>query len=287
MQILFKILALLPLSALQFMGGLLGGLAFALSPKDRRRAAENLALAFPQGAPKGLAWRSAMSSGRTLVELPYLWTRSIDRVMRHVIAVEGWEHVEAARARGDAVVFLTPHIGCFEVAAQVCGDRFPIVCLYRPPRSPSFEKVMVAGRTRAGMSSAAADNAGVKKLLKALKRGEAIGMLPDQVPQNGEGIWVPYFGRAAYTMTLAARFSEMAKVSTVFIFVIRQAFGRYRVVVRPPESPLSGDLPARVVQINQEIEKIVLQFPEQYFWSYNRYKSPTSAATAARPVAGQ
>jgi KDO2-lipid IV(A) lauroyltransferase len=185
------------------------------------------------------------------------------------------------------VIFLTPHIGSFEVAGQVCGDRLPIICLYRAPKSAALEKLMVAGRTRGGMSLAAADNAGVKKLLKSLRRGEAVGILPDQVPQNGEGIWAPYFGKPAYTMTLAARFSEQAKVSTVFIYAVRHAFGRYRVVVRPPTAPLAGDLVERVVQINQEIEKIVLQFPEQYFWSYNRYKSPTSAAAAARPAAGR
>lgn len=287
MQLLFNILGRLPLTVLHGLGALLGGLVYLLSPKERRRAAENLALAYPQGVPAGLGWQSALSSGRSLLELPYLWTRSIDRVLTHVEAVEGWEHVEAARARGEALIFLTPHIGSFEVAGQVCGKQFPFVCLYRPPNSPAFESVMVAGRTRGGMSLAAADNAGVKKLLKTLKRGEAVGILPDQVPQNGEGIWMPYFGKPAYTMTLAARFTEQPKVTTVFIYAIRGRFGRYRVVIRPPATPLSGGLEERVRQINGEIEQIVLAFPGQYFWSYNRYKVPNAAAGAARQAAGQ
>lgn len=287
MQILFKILGLLPLTVLHLIGALLGGLVFLLAPKERRRAAENLALAYPQGVPAGLAWRSALSSGMALAEMPYLWSRPIERVMAHVDRIEGWEHVEAARARGDALVFLTPHIGSFEVAGQFCGHRLPIVVLYRPPKSAAFEAVMVAGRIRGGMSPAAADNAGVKKLLKSLRRGEAVGMLPDQVPQNGEGVWVPYFGKPAYTMTLAARFTEQPKVTTVLIYVVRAAFGRYRVVIRPPETPLAGDLAQRAAQINREIEKIVLSIPQQYFWSYNRYKVPNAAASAARQAVGQ
>ena len=287
MHILFKLLGGLPLPLLHAFGALMGGLVYVLSSRERQRAAKNLALAYPKGVPAGLAWQSALSAGRALFELPYLWTRSIDRVLSHVDQVDGWQHVEAARARGDALIFLTPHIGSFEVAGQVCGKQFPFVCLYRPPNSPAFEAVMVAGRTRGGMSLAAADNAGVKKLLKTLRRGEAVGILPDQVPQNGEGVWLPYFGKPAYTMTLAARFTEQPKVTTVFIYAIRGAWGRYRVVIRPPQTPFSGDQNARAQQINREIESIVLQFPDQYLWSYNRYKVPNAAAGAARRAVDQ
>jgi KDO2-lipid IV(A) lauroyltransferase len=287
MRLLFRLLGLLPLFLLHWFGAVVGGLAFLLSARERRRAAQNLAYAYPHGVPGGLAWQSALSSGRAMAELPYLWTRSADRVLAHIDHLEGWSEVEAAKERGEALVFLTPHIGCFEIAGQICGSRLPIVCLYRAPKSPTVESLMVAGRTRSGMMLAAADNAGVKKLLKSLRRGEAVGILPDQVPQNGEGIWVPYFGEPAYTMTLAARLTEFPKVRTFYIYALRRAFGRYRVVVRPPAMPMSGDLPARVLQINREIEAIVLAHPDQYFWSYNRYKAPNEAADASRQAIGQ
>lgn len=282
MQFLFNALGALPLPWLHRLGTLVGGLVFLTSSRERRRASDNLAQAFPQGIPAGLAWQSALSSGRSFLELPFLWTRSLNEVLTRVAAVDGWEHVDAAKARGEAVIFLTPHIGCFELSGQFCASRLPIVCLYRAPRSAAFERVMVGGRTRSGMGLAAADNAGVKKLLKSLKRGEAVGILPDQVPQHGEGLWAPHFGKPAYTMTLAARLSELPNTATMFIYTMRLPGGRFRVIVRPPQSPIEGNLEQRVHAINREVEKIVMACPDQYFWSYNRYKSPHAAAGAAR-----
>lgn len=282
MRFLFNALGALPLPWLHRLGALIGGLVFLVSARERRRAAENLAQAYPQGIPAGLAWRSALSSGRSFLELPFLWTRPLEQVLTRVDGVQGWAHVDAAKARGEAIIFLTPHIGCFELAGQFCASRLPIVCLYRPPRSAAFERVMVGGRTNSGMALAAADNAGVKKLLKALRRGEAVGILPDQVPQHGEGVWAPHFGKPAYTMTLAARLSELAGTATLFIHTVRLPGGRFRVVVRPPRAPLAGGLDQRVLAINREVEKIVYECPDQYFWSYNRYKTPHAAAGAAR-----
>lgn len=280
MILLFRLLGRLPLSLLQAVGSLLGGLVFLLARSERRRAAAHLALAFPDRVPAGLAWQSARAAGRTLTELPYLWQRPIEEVVGRVASVDGWEHVDAARARGDGVMMLTPHVGCFEITAQYIATRHPITVLYRPPKSEAFHPVMVHGRTRGQMKPAPADNSGVKQLLKALRKKEMIGMLPDQVPQSGEGVWAPFFSRPAYTMTLAARFSALDKVTTLFIFARRLTGGRYSIHVRPPTVPLEGTLEERTVEINREIEKIVLDAPDQYFWAYNRYKAPHAEAAA-------
>jgi len=208
----------------------------------------------------------------------------MEEVLARVIGVEGWEHVAAARARDDALMFLTPHIGSFEVAGQYCGARFPFVCLYRPPKNTHLEPVMVTGRTRGHMSLAATDQAGIKKLLRTLRQREAIGLLPDQVPQSGEGIWAPYFGQPAYTMTLAARFAAQANVTALYIYATRETFGRFKVFVRPPAEAWAASLDERVGQINRDLEKIVLAAPTQYFWAYNRYKAPH--AKAAGELAG-
>jgi Kdo2-lipid IVA lauroyltransferase/acyltransferase len=281
MLLLFRILGRFPLPVLQAVGSFLGALVYLLSGRERRRALENLTLAFPAGVPSGVAWHSAKASGQAVAELPYLWRRPIEEVVGRVVSVEGWEHVEAAQARGEALMFLTPHIGCFEVAGQLCGARLPsFFCLYRPPKNKALAPIMVAGRTRGHMDCVPTDNSGVKKLLKALRQGAAIGMLPDQVPQSGEGIWAPFFARPAYTMTLAARFSALPNVTTLFIYAARQPGGRFRAFVRPPGAPLAGSLEERVGQINSNIEKIVLSQPDQYFWAYNRYKVPHAEAAA-------
>jgi KDO2-lipid IV(A) lauroyltransferase len=282
MLFLFRALALLPLPVLHGLGAVLGGLAYLLSSRERKRARENLALAFPEGAPDGLAWRSALQSGRALAELPWLWMRPIEETTARVVRVEGWDIVEAARARGEALLFFTPHIGCFEMAGQFIGSRLPITVLYRPPKNPVVQPLYDAGRNRGQMRGAAADAAGVRAMLKALKQKEAVGILPDQVPQHGEGLWAPFFGRPAYTMTLAARFSAMKGVSTFFVYARRERGGTYHFVVHPEALVVQegDDAEERVAAINRVVESIIRRQPDQYFWSYNRYKSPHAEAHA-------
>jgi KDO2-lipid IV(A) lauroyltransferase len=286
MNLLFRLLSRFPLPLLHMLGACVGGLLYLLSGRERRRIAEHLGLAFPEGAPPGVAWASALQSGRAMLELPWLWLRPIEEVVARVNQADGWDAVEAARARGVPLLFFTPHIGCFELAGQYIGARLPITVLYRESKNPAMAPLYSLGRNRGQMVGAPADTSGVRTMLKALKKKEAVGILPDQVPQQGEGVWLPYFGRLAYTMTLAARFSEIREVATFFVYVTRHSGGRYHFHVQPTP-PLAGDEAARALTINQEIEKIVLQQPDQYFWSYNRYKAPNAAATASRQVAEQ
>lgn len=289
MLFLFRALALLPLPVLHGLGAALGGLVYLLSSRERRRTRENLMLAFPQGIPRGLAWRSALQSGRAMAELPWLWMRPIEQTTTRVTRVEGWEAVEHACSRGDAVLFLTPHIGCFEMVGQFIGTRLPITCLYRPPKNPAVQPLYEAGRNRGLMRIAATDGAGVRKMLKALRQKETVGILPDQVPQHGEGIWAPFFGKPAYTMTLAARFSAMKGVSTFFVYATRERGGTYHFVVHPEPLvfPEEAKAEARVAAINRVVESIIRRHPDQYFWSYNRYKSPHAEAQAKRDRAAE
>lgn len=284
MQTLFRILSRFPLPFLHALGAVMGGLVYLLSARERRRYRENLALAFPAGAPAGLAWQSALSAGRSIVELPWLWLRPIEEVVTRVHRVEGIAAVDAARAAGRPLLFLTPHLGCFEITAQYLAQRTPITVLYRPPKNPAMVPLYDSGRNRGQMRGAAADMAGVRQMLKALKQKEAVGILPDQVPQDGEGVWVPFFGKLAYTMTLAARFSQVRDVVTFFVYATRDAGGRYSFYVRPA-GDLAGDDAARAAAINREIESIIRQCPDQYFWGYNRFKAPHAEAMARRDQA--
>lgn len=283
MKALFIFLSRFPLPVLHALGALLGGLHFLTSWRQRKRIREHLALAFPEGAPFGVGWRSSLQSGRSLIELPWLWIRPIEEVVARVTEVHGWDVVEEARASGVPLLFFTPHIGCFEMAGQYIATHLPITVLYREPKNPRLAPLYSLGRNRGMMSAAPADTSGVRKMLKALKQKQAVGILPDQVPQHGEGVWLPFFGRPAYTMTLAARFSEVRDAATFFVYVTRENGGRYRFYVQPTP-PLEGDEANRALIINREIEKIILQRPDQYFWSYNRYKAPHAAAAAARQV---
>jgi Kdo2-lipid IVA lauroyltransferase/acyltransferase len=134
---------------------------------------------------------------------------------------------------------------------------------------------MEQGRGGGNVSLAAADLGGVRLLMRALKRHEAIGLLPDQVPGRGEGIWADFFGRPAYTMTLAARLSEMPRTAVIFVYAERLAGARgFHLVFVAPPVPVAGSLAERVQAINLCVEDLIRRCPAQYLWGYNRYKQP-------------
>lgn len=275
---LFRLLARLPLRAVHRLGGAVGLLVYLLSPTYRRHLDDNLALAYPQGVPPGLNRAAACSAGRMMFEIPRLWLRDQREALAAVREVRGWEHLEAAWARGEGIVLLTPHIGCFEIIPLYFGTRAPMTFMFRPPKQVWLQGIVEKGRIRPNLSPVPADLGGVRLLMRALKRGETVGILPDQVPGGGQGTWSPFFGKPAYTMTLAARLSEMNRVSVFLAFGERLPQGNgYVVHFLPPAVPLEGDLEQRAGAINRSLEALILQYPAQFLWGYNRYKKPAGA----------
>jgi KDO2-lipid IV(A) lauroyltransferase len=276
MGILFRLLSRLPLHVLHNIGALLGWIAWLLSPTYRRHFRQNIAVA-------GLAEASSAAvseAGKGILELPYIWLRPHEQVAACVAKVSGWELVQSAWERGSGIVFLTPHLGCFEITAQYYARFKPMTVLYRRPKQAWLAPLIEEGRG-ANLRLAPADLSGVRRLIKALRSGEAVGMLPDQAPGVGEGIWAPFFGRPAYTMTLAARLAETGAV-VLFAYAERLHYGAgYHLKLFPLSRPLEGDLPARVALINGELENLIRHCPEQYLWGYNRYKAPSGAPRPA------
>ena len=154
----------------------------------------------------------------------------------------------------------------------------PMTVLYRPPNHAALQPLIAAGRQRAGLSIAPADVGGVRRLIKTLRRHEAIGMLPDQTPDVGEGMWAPFFDRPAWTMTLAARLTEVRDVRVICAWAERLPAGRgYHLRLSAPAAPIEGDTAARVVAINQAMEALIRACPAQYLWGYHRYRRPGGA----------
>lgn len=273
MGFLFRLFSRLPLPVLHNLGALFGWLIWLASPIYRRHLRDNTALAGLEEARVG----AIAEAGKGLFELPKLWLRPQAEVVGRVVKATGWELVEAAWATGRGALFLTPHLGCFEITAQyVAAQDRPLTVLYRRPKQGWLAPLMEEGRG-ASLKLAPADLSGVRRLMKALKHGEFIGMLPDQVPGKGEGIWAPFFGRPAYTMTLAARLAE-GGTTVLLTYAERLHYGAgYHLHFLPLSRPLAGSLDARVAQINQELEAMIRQCPEQYLWGYNRYKKPAGA----------
>jgi len=281
MVFLFRLLSRLPLPLLHNLGSLLGWLIWLASPAFRRRMRANLRQAGLEGA-----WPQAVAeAGKSVLELPKLWLAPQEEVARLVVQVEGWSHVEFAYARGRGILFLTPHLGCYEIAAQHYAGWRPITVLYRRPRKDWLATLIEEGRG-SRLQLAPADISGVRRLLSALRKGQAVGLLPDQVPQKGEGIWSSFFGRPAYTMTLAARLAE-GGATVIIAWAERLLYGAgYRLRFHPLALPVAASLEERVALINREMERLIRECPEQYLWAYNRYKQPAGAPPPPPAAAG-
>ncbi|TMW78800.1 lysophospholipid acyltransferase family protein [Thauera sp. UPWRP] len=274
-QTLFRLLARLPLPWLHRIGGWAGWITYAASPTYRRRLRQNLFNALGREDERLL--RAAIAeTGRQFIEIAWVWLRPVEEVMGKV-RVDGWGLVEAAQDEGAGLLFITPHLGCFEINAQYIATRAPITVLFRPPRKSVLAPLMEEGRNRPQLRAAPADLSGVRQLVKTLRGRGAVGMLPDQVPGAGEGVWAPFFGRPAWTMTLAARLAEVKGVRTIYCWVERLPRGEGFVMrLSAPTLVLEGSLEARCALINREVERLIMLRPEQYLWGYNRYKQPRS-----------
>jgi len=275
--LVFRIFSIFPLWLLHVMGAAMGWVAFCASPTYRRRFLENSARA---GYSFGAVRAAVAHAGRMVAELPRLWLGA-----PLPCGMVGEACVEQAYAAGRGIVFLTPHQGCFELSAQAAArhwsaERGPITVLYRPARQPWLARVMETARNRPGMLAVPTTLSGVRQMIKALRRGEAVGLLPDQVPPDGQGVWSPFFGRDAYTMTLAVRLAQQTGAAVVLARCERLPWGRGFVThFEPLPAPLDERLESAVLQINQAMEHLIRQCPEQYLWGYARYKQPRAEAT--------
>jgi KDO2-lipid IV(A) lauroyltransferase len=273
---LLGLLGRLPLRSYHALGALLGHLAYHLSGRYSRRMRSHLrasGLCKDEDEYHRILRANIAETGKQGIEFLALWFRPQAQAAALVRSCAGEQEVLDAYRAGRGVILLTPHLGCFEVSAIYAAQRFPITVLYRRPRVAWLEALIVAGRGRGNEKLASADVKGVRALLKALKSGEAIGVLPDQAPGQGEGVWVDFFGRPAYTMTLIGRLWEATRPAVFVAAALRRPRGEgYDIEVRRVEGDLSGEAGAR--RINAAVEDAIRRCPEQYLWSYNRHKLP-------------
>ena len=281
MHLFFTLLAKLPLGVLQALGSFFGTLTFRLSAPYRERTRENLETAGLVGdAYFGSVGRNA---GRQAMESIWVWYRKPEDVLKRVTVDEPCRRlIEAAMQSGRPVVFLTPHVGCFEVLPVWFASHYwektgrNISILFRPPQKKILRRLVGEARQAPGIVACPTTIAGVKQVIRNLKNGHTFGALPDQVPSKGEGVWAPFFGREAYTMTLPARVAKQFDAVRLFVWGERTREG-WTLHGREWNDELTGDLRHDCTMMNRVIEEIVLSCPTQYPWSYNRYKVPAGA----------
>jgi KDO2-lipid IV(A) lauroyltransferase len=280
LMLAFRTLARLPLPALHALGAVFGWIAYLGAPRLRARVRANLPAALA-GEPAMLR-RAIVESGKQLLELAWVWSRPMDEILARVQTANP-QVLEAILRQDRAILMLTPHLGCFEVIAQsymasAAGRARPMLALYREPRKPMLRPLFAQARARSGLRLAPADLHGVRLMLRAMRERQVVGLLPDQVPSRGEGVWAPFFGRPAYTMSLPARLARAHDALVVLVYAQRLARGAgYVIHWEPLAQALAGDAVADATLLNRAMEQLILRCPEQYLWSYNRYKTPAGA----------
>lgn len=275
--VLFRLLARLPLSVLHGMGRFFGILAYSWPGKYRRRLRDNAAQA--GYADARFARQAAAQAGAMIFEMPKVWFQT-DRCLRRVHSDDD-AIVAAARAENRGVIFMTPHLGCFEITARYLAAQKPLTVMFRPPRKSALAPLLDAARNTSSLRAVPATMQGVREFVRTLRRGESVGMLPDQAPGRGEGVWAPFFGRMAYTVTLPGKLATPNDVPVILTAGERLPRGRgWRIhYVRVP-GPLPESTEAQAALFNAAMETLIRRFPEQYLWSYNRYKTPRGAPPA-------
>ena len=292
MSSLLRWLSRRPLWFAHGLGAALGWLIYLASPAYRRRFKANAAQA---DVPWPLARPAIAEAGKLVCELPFLWLRPGTQPVQPRVRWTGAALAAQAHAQGRGILLLTPHMGSFEVSAQAYAEKFgpsqgPLTVLYRPARQAWLRERMQSGRDRPHMSTAPASLAGVRQMIRALRRGEAVGLLPDQVPPDGMGVWAPFFGRSAYTMTLASRLLQQSGAVPLLVWGERLPGGAGYVihlsslpgVAKAPTAAPTAQAES-VGTINRAMEDLIRQRPQQYLWGYNRYKQPRSGEAPARP----
>ena len=266
---------------MQALGGVLGTLVWWSSKSYReqfKRNADLLDLS-PEVRRKAL-----LNAGTMLTELPWMWLRSPSITTQSHVNWDGLELFEASLAKGKGVIILSPHLGCWEIGAQMVAERFgpthgPMLAMYRPPRKAWIAPLVESARNREHLETVPASPQGIRAIVRCLRRGGFTAVLPDQVPPQGQGIWASFLGQPAYTMTLAVKLAEQTGATLLMCWCERKPKGQYvgHLSELTELNALEGEdrsLENMVQAMNDGVERLVRSAPEQYLWGYARFKKP-------------
>lgn len=279
---LLWLFARLPLRFNLWLGRQIGGLLWWLGGREKEVALVNLAFCFPD---RDVVWRRNMaraalqSMAEALFEAPFIWQLSQDGLMARLDNPEALEEIVQIYRQGRGLVIAAPHLGSWEYVGSLIPTVTRMTNMFRPPKYPAVGRYIRQARARTGCSLAPTDASGVRMLSKALAKGECVGILPDQEPDEGSGIYAPFFGRQAYTMHLLPRLVRKRRIPVVFVFAERLSGGRYRLHHRCAASELYCEDPAvACAAMNAMVAALVGSRIDQYNWNYKRFLSQPDGA---------
>jgi KDO2-lipid IV(A) lauroyltransferase len=273
---LIRLLSLNPLKLLYFAAVPLG-LLIGLFPSRKRAVIDlNLAIAFPEldeRARDRLRRQHLIEMVRLVLESGAVWHWTAERITHHVRELKGWEHVDQARRSGSGYLVISAHIGNWEILTLFGTTRAPFACLYKAPSNPVVDALITRSRERFGGKLIASGSPAMRLLLRQLKAGKGAGLLIDQQPKQGDGIFAPFFGTEALTMTLVNRLARRTGCAVLFSDARRLAGGQgWAIEFRPADDRIADEDPnVAVACINEWLEEKIREVPAQYLWSYKRF----------------
>ena len=283
----------LPWSWLHALGDVLAALWRWRDARESRVARRNIELAFPaldQAAREALHRDVLRTTTRQAVETLALWTRPHARNLALIREFHGTGLLDDAIAAGRGVIVAAPHHGNWELLNQWLAARTPLAILYRPPESAIGEAFLqrVRGDDQGRVTQVPAEGSAVRQLLRTLQAGGVVGILPDQQPKAGEGVFAPFFGIQALTMSLLPRLAARTGAAVLFAYCERltdqgsaPAFALR--IEAAPAGIDDADTVAGAHALNAGVERIARRDPAQYQWTYKRYKLRPEGSGEANP----
>ena len=268
-------IALLPLALMQVIGAFLGMLAFIGSKQYRLLFQPQYEAVVNARALPLRLWSAVRASGMLFSDSLWIW-RNPKKALE-LTKVKNWNVVESAISEGKGIIILCPHLGGFEIIPRYLANYCPATIMYRPSRQAWLNELVEEGRAYPNMHFVPTNLNGVRQMTRALSKGEAIAILPDQVPSGGDGIWVDFFNRPAYTTTLPIRLAKRHNTPALMFTAKRSRLGKGWVIDVQRLDSFSDDPNKAAKELNMAIENAIMVAPEQFIWSYNRYKHPTGA----------
>ncbi len=275
-ELLLRTNAHLPLPVLHGIGNFIGSLLAIIPSKRVSTSQANIKACFPEltnSQRKRLLRKSFRQIAKGLMEAGKLWLRPAEKNLSMLQEVSGEEHITKCLDDGKGVILAAPHLGSWELAGSYVSSKYPLTTMYQKPPMKGLSKLIKAGREGSGGTYVPADSSGIRAMLKALRKGEMIALLPDQVPSEG-GVIAPFFGNPALTISLLSSLAGKTDATVIFGFAERLPWSRgYHLHFIPPDKLISSTaLEESAARINAQVEKCIRMAPDQYLWIYKRFQ---------------
>lgn len=276
---ILRLFSSLPLAAIQIIGAGIGVLVYLFSPRYRRRLYKNYQSAAHYSGFQLTPWRVAAESGMMFADTLWIWRHPKSSINK--VAIENWNEVIELSKNGKGLIVLAPHLGGFEIVPRIFAEHTRATVMYRPARKRWVNELMLRSRKHSEIEFVEANIGGVRQIKRALLKGEVVGLLADQVPSVGDGVWAKFFNQYAYTTSFPVKLARQANVAILFVGAERLGLGKgWLIKSRLMTEEFPDCLIDACTEMNQYFEEMILSKPHQYMWSYNRYKRPSGAEMA-------